>query len=87
MTYHGIYIMVEQVDKNFLRNYFADDEGTLYKNKICELEIEAGPATFGHMEEIDRGCPANPSALPWKMCWRQTLFCVIFSCIILSTPS
>lgn len=51
-TYHGIYIMVEQVDKNFLRNYFADDEGTLYKNKICELEIEAGPETFGHMEEI-----------------------------------
>lgn len=51
-TYHGIYIMVEQVDKNFLRNYFADDEGTLYKNKICELEIEAGPATFDHMEEI-----------------------------------
>lgn len=52
--YNGVYIMVEQVDKNFLRNYFADDEGTLYKNKICELEIDAGENTFEPIEEIQQ---------------------------------
>ncbi|HOY04782.1 MAG TPA: CotH kinase family protein [Saprospiraceae bacterium] len=51
--YNGVYIMVEQVDKNFLRNYFADDEGTLYKNKTCELVVESGPETFEFVEAVD----------------------------------
>ncbi|MCC6279002.1 MAG: CotH kinase family protein [Saprospiraceae bacterium] len=52
-TYNGVYIMLEQVDKNFLRNYFADDEGTLYKNKTCALEVDAGPVTFEHIEALN----------------------------------
>ncbi|MCA0236125.1 MAG: CotH kinase family protein [Bacteroidetes bacterium] len=51
-TYQGVYIMVEQVDKNFLRNYFADDEGTLFKNKICQLEVDEGPDTFEPINDL-----------------------------------
>lgn len=50
--FHGVYILVEQVDKNFLRNYFADDEGVLYKNKICELEVASGDEDFSHSDEM-----------------------------------
>lgn len=50
-VYEGLYTMVEQVDKNFLRNYFADDEGTLYKYGYLE-EVVSGPNTFDHINEI-----------------------------------
>ncbi|MEZ4955180.1 MAG: CotH kinase family protein [Saprospiraceae bacterium] len=50
--YHGVYIMVEQLDKNFLRNYFADDEGILYKNKTCELEVASGEEDYSHAEQM-----------------------------------
>ena len=50
---HGLYILVEQVDKNFLRNYFADDEGTLYKNKIGILEVAAGDDDFSFIDELN----------------------------------
>ncbi|MCC6461550.1 MAG: CotH kinase family protein [Saprospiraceae bacterium] len=51
-VYHGVYILVEQVDKNFLREHFASDEGTLYKNKICSIEVEAGEQNLAHYTEM-----------------------------------
>ena len=50
--YHGVYILVEQVDKNFLRDHFASDEGTLYKNKTCLIEVEAGEPNLAHYTEM-----------------------------------
>ncbi|MCC7245403.1 MAG: CotH kinase family protein [Saprospiraceae bacterium] len=50
-VFQGLYTIVEQVDKNFLRNYFADDEGTLYKYGTIE-EVVSGPNTFDHLNEI-----------------------------------
>ncbi len=32
-TYWGIYAMIEQIDKNYLRRNFADNDGNLWKNK------------------------------------------------------
>ncbi|MEO1262982.1 MAG: CotH kinase family protein [Bacteroidota bacterium] len=50
--YHGVYILVEQVDKNFLRNYFATDEGILYKNKICSLEVTSGDPDYSFSDAL-----------------------------------
>ena len=53
-VYHGVYTMVEQVDKNFLRNYFAGDEGTLYKSSSdCQPVVESGPLTFAPITEMN----------------------------------
>jgi spore coat protein CotH len=30
-TYWGLYVMVEEIDKRFLKNWFANDEGNLFK--------------------------------------------------------
>ena len=32
-TYWGIYAMIEQIDKNYLKRNFADNDGNLWKNK------------------------------------------------------
>jgi len=39
--FQGVYGLVEQVDKNFLRNYFADDEGTLIKTGQGGIELKS----------------------------------------------
>merc|ERR1712127_1008852 len=31
-TYWGLYLIVEQVDKTFIKNNFVNDDGDLYKN-------------------------------------------------------
>jgi CotH kinase protein/Lamin Tail Domain len=41
-NYVGAYIMVEQVDKEFLRNMYASDEGILYKHKELGVAVESG---------------------------------------------
>lgn len=50
--WQGIYLLVEQIDKTFLRNYFSDDEGSLYKNRICEVVYESGEETMAYHEEM-----------------------------------
>lgn len=51
--FNGLYVMVEQVDKEFLQDKFADDEGTLYKNKTCETVVEAGEETMAHYNQMN----------------------------------
>ncbi|MDX1912699.1 MAG: CotH kinase family protein [Saprospiraceae bacterium] len=51
-VYHGVYVLVEQVDKTFLKGQFADDEGILYKNKICTVEVDEGENTLEYYQEL-----------------------------------
>lgn len=53
-VYHGVYVVAEQVDKTFLNNRFADDEGILYKNKTCFIEVESGENTLTYFEEMNQ---------------------------------
>ena len=59
----GVYIMVEQVDKNFLRNYFASDEGVLYKNKTCVVEVDAGENTLFYYQQMLDVVNGTPNAM------------------------
>jgi hypothetical protein len=36
---HGLYLVVEQVDKDFLREHFPDDSGNLYKPEMPDGEL------------------------------------------------
>lgn len=51
-TYHGVYILVEQVDKTFLDEMFASEEGTLYKNKECSVVVDSGEETLSYFQEM-----------------------------------
>jgi len=43
---HGLYLIVEQIDKTFLNNYFADNSGTLYKTGSNGLDIKSGDSSY-----------------------------------------
>lgn len=42
----GLYTLVEQIDKTFLNNYFADENGALYKTKECEVRLISDEGTM-----------------------------------------
>ena len=48
----GVYTLVEQIDKTFLNDYFADNEGVLYKTSGNGLEIQTEGGTFDEYDEI-----------------------------------
>ena len=50
--WQGVYLLVEQIDKTFLRNYFSDNNGTLYKSRGCEVQYESGENTMAHFEQM-----------------------------------
>lgn len=51
-VYVGVYIMVEQVDEDFLQNMFASDGGILYKNKNLGVEVDSGEPTLAYYNEM-----------------------------------
>lgn len=53
-VYHGVYVLVEQVDKTFLNNQFANDGGILYKNKTGSVEVDSGEDTLEYYQEMNQ---------------------------------
>ena len=50
--YLGLYGLVEQIDKNFLRNYFADDEGTLIKTGQTDVELKSDTGSLMLFDDL-----------------------------------
>ncbi len=50
--FHGVYLIVEQIDKKFLSNYFADDSGVLYKTGETGLEVKTEGATLEAYDQL-----------------------------------
>lgn len=41
-TYYGVYLVAEQIDADFVRRWFAEDEGNLYEGEFTDLtDVEA----------------------------------------------
>ncbi|MBL7829149.1 MAG: CotH kinase family protein [Saprospiraceae bacterium] len=60
--FNGLYIMVEQVDRGFLQDRFSTDDGVLYKNKTCNLEVESGENTLEHYQNMMQAASLNGTA-------------------------
>lgn len=49
---HGVYNIIEQIDKTFLQDYFANNDGVLYKTGDGELEIVSDQGTFTEFNHL-----------------------------------
>lgn len=45
--YHGLFILIEQVDKDFLKNHYDDNDGNLYEVPNAQLYLKNGQALTG----------------------------------------
>ncbi|MBC8472046.1 MAG: CotH kinase family protein [Planctomycetes bacterium] len=67
-THLGLYTMVEQIDKTFLRRHFANDDGNLYKPEMSagplnwtekDLEEQGDRRLTTRQESLDKGLDVN----------------------------
>jgi len=67
-THLGVYTMVEQIDKTFLRRHFANDDGNLYKPEMSagplnwtekDLEEQGARRLTTRQESLDKGLDVN----------------------------
>ena len=49
----GLYLLVEQIDKTFLQNNFADDSGVLYKDAGCFISVKGESGSLSEYQEFE----------------------------------
>ncbi len=59
----GVYGLVEQIDKNFLRNYFANDEGTLVKSGQAGVDLKSDTGSVSIYNDLKQFVNTTPNSI------------------------
>ena len=59
----GVYGLVEQIDKNFLRNYFANDEGTLVKSGQRGVDLKSDTGSVSIYSDLKQFVNTTPNSI------------------------